>query len=96
MKRAYIVIIFALVLMIAFIFWLSSLSETVYAEGWQKYEVRRGDTLYEIAENINDGSYDTRELVYMIQEHNDISAMLTVGQVIEIPTGIKKEPIRKG
>ena len=87
MKRAYIVIIFALVLMLAFIFWLHSLG-TVYAEGWQKYIVCSGDTIYGIAECINDGSYDTRELVYMIQEHNDISAMLSVGQVIEIPTEI--------
>ena len=95
MKRAYIVIIFALVLLLSFIFWLHSLG-TVYAEGWQKYEVRRGDTLYEIAEYVNDGSYDTRDILHMIRERNDVYAVIYVGQVIEIPTGIKKEPIHNG
>ena len=96
MKRAYIIICFVLVLMLMFMLWLHSLSETVYAEGWEKYEVRRGDTLYELAEYVNDGSYDTRDILHMIRERNDVYAVIYVGQVIEIPTGIKKEPIHEG
>ena len=90
MKKSYIFITFALVLILIFILWLHSLSATVCVKDWQEYQICSGDTLYEIAERYNDGSYDPRELVYMIQKHNGISPMLKVGQSIQIPTGIKK------
>ena len=48
--------------------------------------VSSGDTLWEIALEYNDGTYDTRRIVRDIIKHNNLTdTSLQSGQVIEIP-----------
>ena len=49
-------------------------------------KVGNGDTLWDIATNINDGSYNNNQLVYVLRDINDLdSALLRVGQELEVP-----------
>ena len=48
--------------------------------------VTYGDTLWSIAAEYNDGTYDTRKIVNDIISFNDLdSSFITIGQAIEIP-----------
>ena len=55
-------------------------------EETESYTVTSGDTLWSIASQLNDGSYDTRKIVNDIRKCNTLSdPTLYVGQTIEIP-----------
>ena len=48
--------------------------------------VGSGDTVWDIATSINDGSYNTQELVYEIRQLNELeSVVLSIGQEIKVP-----------
>ena len=54
--------------------------------GYNTYMVQQGDTLWDIAESINDGSMDTREIIYDIREASNLdTADIQVCDVLQIP-----------
>ncbi len=64
------------------------------AKGFQDPEyveiiVSRGDTLWDLARAYGPANTDTRQVVFEICRHNDVSAQsLRPGQHIEIPTSL--------
>jgi hypothetical protein len=53
---------------------------------WNRtYQVRRGDTLWELAEEINSAKEDPRIIIAAIKKVNDIGSLLRVNQKIIIP-----------
>jgi LysM repeat protein len=60
---------------------------TMNQDEYQVYIVQPGDTLWSIAHQYIDG--DPRELIYYIQEINNVTPILQLGQELKIP--VKKE-----
>jgi hypothetical protein len=53
---------------------------------WDRtYQVRRGDTLWELAEEINSAKEDPRIIIAAIKKVNDIGSSLKINQKIIIP-----------
>ena len=53
---------------------------------WNRtYQVRRGDTLWELAEEINSAKEDPRIIIAAIKKVNDIGSSLRINQKIIIP-----------
>ena len=53
---------------------------------WNRtYQVSRGDTLWELAEEINSAKEDPRIIIAAIKKVNDIGSSLRVNQKIIIP-----------
>jgi len=50
---------------------------------WEEYMIRSGDTLWSITP-YKEG-YDIRDLIDCIQTHNNISAEIFPGEIIELP-----------
>lgn len=56
-------------------------------EVYQEHLVKYGDTLWDIATDITDGSKDIRRVIFEIKKINDLSTPdLCVGQLIKLPT----------
>lgn len=54
-------------------------------ENTEVYIVEEGDTLWSIASEINDGSYNTNNIVYEIRKLNDGEVVINEGQEVIIP-----------
>jgi hypothetical protein len=53
---------------------------------WNRtYQVKRGDTLWELAEEINSVKEDPRIIVAAIKKVNNIGSSLRINQIIIIP-----------
>jgi len=53
---------------------------------WNRiYQVRRGDTLWKLAEEINSAKEDPRIIIAAIKKVNDIGSSLKINQKIIIP-----------
>ena len=53
---------------------------------WNRtYQVRRGDTLWELAEEINSAKEDPRIIIAAIKKVNNIESSLKINQKIIIP-----------
>lgn len=53
---------------------------------WNRtYQVRRGDTLWELAEEINSAKEDPRIIIAAIKKVNNIGSSLKINQKIIIP-----------
>lgn len=59
------------------------ITKSVVVEKWETYQVKRGDTLWDIVPRNDD--FDTRDIVRVVKEHNDIGQYLYEDQVIELP-----------
>ncbi len=74
--------VIALLLVITGNFFSNATEITSYID----YEVRRGDTVWDIALNHNPNNHDVRQVVYQITEANSIvNADIYPGQVLRIP-----------
>lgn len=57
-------------------------------ETYTDYQVKNGDTLWQIAEQHNEHYADIREMIYHIQTANQMkSSSIYPGQIIKIPMG---------
>ena len=54
---------------------------------YEKYIVQSGDTLTSIAKTFSENSekYDIREVIWDIEDYNNCTALIRVGQVLMIP-----------
>ena len=48
------------------------------------YMVKQGDTLWDIAQTFAPSSMDIREYIVLLQDHNNITASIRPGDIIEI------------
>ncbi len=55
-------------------------------EQLMQYTVREGDTLWEIATLFGPDDVDVREYIELLQKHNNITANIQPGEIIEIWT----------
>lgn len=79
-------LIIAVIILIGFSF--IKLATPNYPEPtqWNEYEICSGETLWQIANNINDDKeLDTNYIIHLITKHNDCDANIKAGQVILIP-----------
>ena len=58
----------------------------IFAEQYIEYTVRPGDTLWAIA-RIHRGRRDIRDVVWELQEVNQITPVIHPGQVLWVPVG---------
>jgi len=66
---------------------LPDVDEYINSRSWAKiYSVSKGDTLWDIAEEINTGKYDTRFIISAIKKVNSIDSMLKINQKLILPS----------
>lgn len=59
--------------------------KVVEVMAWDTHIVSQGDTLWSISKDISQNNKDTRDIVSLIRERNNISPTLQVGQEIIVP-----------
>jgi LysM repeat protein len=61
-------------------------SSAMTFEGFSEYQVRSGDTLWNIAKSIQQEGDDIRALIHLIETENNLSnAVIHPGQLLKIP-----------
>jgi len=68
---------------------LPDVDEYVDSRSWVKvYSVSQGETLWDIAEEINTGEHDTRLIIAAIKKVNGIESMLKANQKLILPNDL--------
>lgn len=81
----FIILLLLVIFLISFSF-NYTISKGDNTEEFETYVVQRGDTLWKIAKNHNYDKIDVREVIYNIQQANEIGSIIHAGQKLKIPT----------
>ncbi len=81
------IVCFLLAIVLVFVFTPSSEVNGKNIISYTEYTVKDGDTLWDIASNMNNGGMDIREIVFDINQLNEYDAnnVLRAGETIKVP-----------